>query len=105
MLALVGKDSVVEGTVPGLARQSGLTVEEVESALEVLMAPNPYSTTDAKEGRRVEKIEGGWFIVNHSKYRNKVAEERRDLQLREAQQRYRNKKSTPKPPQNPSIPY
>lgn len=73
MLAAANKDGVVEAAVPGLAHMARLTVPETEAALGVLSSPDPYSRTPAFEGRRIEKTEGGWQILNHDKYREQMS--------------------------------
>ena len=69
MLAMSDRDGVVLSSVPGLAKQAGVELADCEEALRVFMAPDPYSTTPDHEGRRIEKIEGGWRLLNHAKYR------------------------------------
>lgn len=69
MLAKKDKHGMVEMSLPGLARSAVLTLEECRRALDVLLAPDPHSRTSANDGRRVESVEGGWFILNHLQYR------------------------------------
>ena len=69
MLASADANGVVEGSIPGFARVSCVTVEEMTAALEKLSSPDPYSRTKEHEGRRIETIDGGWFILNFEKYR------------------------------------
>lgn len=97
MLAIVGKDSVVEASVPALANLAGLTVHETDGALEVLLSPDEYSNSKEMEGRRIVVVEGGWRLINHGKYRALASREGRKQQLREAQVRYRIKRSKPIP--------
>jgi hypothetical protein len=72
MLASSDADGVVEGSVPGFARVANVTVEEMRRALAILSAPDPESRTPDHEGRRIEAIEGGWFILNFAKYREQA---------------------------------
>ena len=72
MLVSSDADGVVEGSVPGLARVANVTVEEMRHALTILTSPDPDSRTPDHEGRRVEPIEGGWLILNYTKYREKA---------------------------------
>ncbi len=89
MLALKDKNGDVEGSVPGLADMARLTIEETEEALEKLRSPDPHSRTKDNEGRRIEDIDGGWHVLNHNKYRDKMnADERREY-LRIKQQEHR----------------
>jgi hypothetical protein len=69
MLASADADGMVEGSVPGFARVANVTMAEMEHALEVLYSPDPHSRTKDHEGRRIEAFDGGWRILNHTKYR------------------------------------
>jgi len=81
MLALRDRWSMVEASLPGLADAARVSMPECEEALRVLSSPDPYSRTTADEGRRIKRVEGGWFIINGEKYRNKMSlDERRDYQ-------------------------
>lgn len=71
MLALSEVDGTVEGALPGLAKEAGVTIPECQAALAVLMAPDPYSRTKTHEGRRIIEIDGGWKVLNREKYRDK----------------------------------
>jgi len=41
------------------------------------MAPDPYSRTKDHEGRRIKECDGGWFVLNGEKYREKMNEDER----------------------------
>ena len=69
MLALANKNGEVWASIPGLAHVSRISLEECEVGLAVLLSPDKYSRTPDLEGRRIEKIDGGWSLVNHAKYR------------------------------------
>lgn len=77
MLAMADKHGDVMASVPGLADRSRVTLQECETALDCLMAPDPYSRTTDFEGRRIATIDGGWHLLNHAKYRRKMNEEER----------------------------
>ena len=59
LLAMADKTGSVASSVPGLAKSANVTIEECESALAKLMAPDKYSRTKDHEGRRVSLIDGG----------------------------------------------
>lgn len=71
MLAIADFEGKVEGSIPGLANLAGLSIGETKTAIDKLMAPDPYSRTKDNEGRRIAEIDGGWIILNYAKYRNK----------------------------------
>jgi len=94
MLALKNKNGVVEGSVPGLADMARLSIAETIKALKVLSDPDEYSRTQQYEGRRIEPVDGGWIVLNHGKWRDKMnADERREY-LRIKQAEHRAKLST-----------
>lgn len=69
MLALSDKDGNVISTVKSLALMSRVGVEKTVEALAKFLAPDPEGLTQEHEGRRLSLIEGGWHLLNHSKYR------------------------------------
>ena len=96
MLAMSDKDGMVSGTVPGLARRAGVSLEECEVALKKFVSPDKYSNSQEFEGRRIERVDGGWRLLNHAKYRAmRHSEERREYKA-DKQREYRAKqKKTP----------
>jgi hypothetical protein len=54
-----------------------------EDALAKFLAPDPYSRSKEYDGRRIREIPGGWWLVNHGKYRamaNKEDQNRQNVQ-------------------------
>lgn len=74
MLATCNARGEVEGSVPGFASLCRLSVEEMESALARLMAPDPFSRTKKLDGRRLTEIDGGWQIVTYPEHRARLQE-------------------------------
>lgn len=72
LLACSDAEGVVEGSVPGFANVCRVTPDELRAALKKLAAPDPESRTPDNEGRRIERIEGGWLILNYAKYRKQA---------------------------------
>jgi hypothetical protein len=96
LLAMADQDGIVDASTPGLARMAGVTVEEAQSALEKFFNPDNFSRTPDNEGRRIEFLpEGGWRLLNHGKYREKLSlEDRRErARVRKQTQRDRQKMS------------
>lgn len=71
MLAMSDKDGIVSSSVPGLAHFARVSVQECEAALATFLSPDPYSRTPDHDGRRVEKVAGGWRLLNHGVYRDR----------------------------------
>lgn len=97
LLAMADKDGICEGSIPGLADLSRVSIEDCESALAELMAPDKYSRTTEFEGRRIEPVDGGWLLLNHAKYRAKMSEDdiREKNRQRQAKWRERHKSNAP----------
>lgn len=93
MLAMANKHGDVEASLPGLAHMANITPAECQASLGKLLAPDEFSRTPDHEGRRVQVIAGGWHILNHGKYRDKMSkDERREyLALKKREQRARDK--------------
>lgn len=92
MLAMSDQFGIVEGSVPGLADMARVTIDECREALDALQQPDEDSRSKEQDGRRIEPIEGGWRLINHGKYRDKMSvDERREYQ-RLYQRSYRKRK-------------
>lgn len=102
MLALKDADHVCRATVPSLAKLADISVEQCEDYLERFQQPDKYSRSQEHEGRRIEKVEDGWYILNGEKYRQKMSKEDRKEQVRKAVARHRAK-HPPKPHESQSA--
>jgi hypothetical protein len=91
MLALADRDGVVDSSVPGLADAAGVERAQCEHALALFLAPDPDSRTPDHEGRRIEKVDGGWRLLNHAKYAEKMSLEDRRAKDAERQRRKRER--------------
>jgi hypothetical protein len=89
MLAMADKDGMVSASVPGLAALSRTSVDHCEEALVTLSSPDRYSRSQEFEGRRIEKIDGGWQLLNYEKYKRKLSMEERREYLTAKQREYR----------------
>lgn len=91
MLAMANKDGYVGASVDGLARRARVSVEHTRKALEKFMAPDPESRSQEFEGRRIDKADRGWKLLNYGRFREERDVEKRREQLRNAQRRHREK--------------
>lgn len=89
MMALADKNGEVQGSVPGLARIAGVSMEACELALKAFLSPDEHSRTKTDEGRRIEEIDGGWHLLNHEKYRKMASKEDAVEKNAERQRRHR----------------
>jgi hypothetical protein len=99
MLAMADRDGCVWASLPGLADRAKVTREECEAALDKFYEADPDSRTQEHDGRRVEKIDGGWRLLNHAKYRAMMSTEDRREYNRVKQSEYRAKKKVKNSPQ------
>jgi hypothetical protein len=77
-----------------LAAIIGEKQERIQEAIDFLCSPDPESRSRAEGGRRLVQLgQFSYKVVNGEKYRQIRNEEERRIQNREAQQRYRDKKS------------
>lgn len=102
LLALKDREHVCRATIPYLAKVANITVEQVEEYLARFQEPDKYSRSQEHEGRRIERVDGGWFILNGEKYRQKLSQIDRKEQVRAAVARHRKKKESlhPSDPQS-----
>ena len=91
MLAMADRNGEIQASVPGLARLAGVPIPDCEEALAKFIAPDRYSRTPDDEGRRIEKIEGGWALLNHAKYREMASRDDSKAANTERQRRHREK--------------
>jgi hypothetical protein len=91
MLAMADRDGFVASTVPGLARRACVSRDAVDRALALFLAPDPDSSSKEFEGRRIAPADGGWTLLNHSKYQESGREEHRKRLAAERQARWRQR--------------
>lgn len=79
MLAIAEVDGTVIGTDIAIARRLNVSIEELQEALKVLMAPDPRSNNMDYEGRRIIESpnERGYFLTSYEKYRSLQSKEMR----------------------------
>lgn len=94
MLAMCDKHGEVYASLPGLAKQAGITLAECEMSLAKFLAPDEHSRTKENDGRRIEVIDGGWKLLNHAKYRALMSKEERREYNRLKMREWRQKMST-----------
>jgi hypothetical protein len=71
ILALRDVTGYVPAALPGLANAARVSIAECEAAVAKLEAPDQYSRTPDYDGRRIKKVEGGWIVLNHQKFRER----------------------------------
>lgn len=94
LLAMADQHGEVLASIPGLAKAAGVELTQCEDALAKFKGPDPYSRTQDHEGRRIEDIDGGWFLLNHHKYRYTMSYEDYKAKAAQRQKKFRDKKVT-----------
>lgn len=93
LLAAMDQEGYVYcATIGSLSRLANLTVEETELALKVLMAPDPNSSRDNDEGRRVAKYPGVYEVINAKHYNELSNREKEREQTRIRVAKYKERK-------------
>lgn len=96
LLACTDRNGEVQGSIPGIARLAGVSVEACRSAFDRFLSPDPDSRTKDDEGRRVEVIDGGWMLINHRKYREMASDADRaeKAAIRQRRKRERDRRNS-----------
>jgi len=93
MLALKGSDNVVRATTFQLQRRSGLNQYDLADGIRDLAEKDPeLNGDDGFDGRYIEKVDGGWRILNGDYFSCIIQSERRREYQREKQMEYRLEK-------------
>ena len=80
-------------SVANLAHRAIVPVEDAQKAVQALEGPDAESSDPDHEGRRIERVPGGWMVLNADKYRKLVTKVVIQEQTRERVRRHRAKKS------------
>lgn len=77
--------------IENLALRARVTVEEATEAVRILMSPDPQSANPAHEGRRIERVPGGFIVLNAAEHRKIASLEMMREQTKLRVQRWREK--------------
>ena len=68
-LAVMDEDGFVQfASVANLAHRARVPLEAAQEAIQCLEGPDPNSSDPEHEGRRLERVPGGWIVINRQKY-------------------------------------
>ena len=68
-LCLKDKNGIVSKNITGISRIAKISLEKCEEAVRKFESPDPRSSSQEHEGRRILPLPGGgWKVVNHEKY-------------------------------------
>jgi hypothetical protein len=77
-----------------VAHRARVSLDEAEIALECLTSPDPNSSNPDHEGRRLERVPGGWLVMNAKEHRMLITRQIQRENIRRRVQRHRALKRT-----------
>jgi hypothetical protein len=93
LLAAMDQDGFAHfASVANLAHRARVTVEATVDAVHVLENMDPNSADPDHGGRRIERVPGGWLVLNAQKYKTLATREDQRQQTRERMARHRKTK-------------
>ena len=75
-----------------LAREANVTPEESQKAINIFESPDAESSDPDNGGVRIERVPGGWMVLNSAKYRDQITRNDGKVKTRERVARFRQKK-------------
>lgn len=96
ILAVMDEDSFVQIATPeNLAIRARVRLEDCIEAIRCLESPDPRAFEDEFEGRRIERVPGGWLVLKGQMYRDIFKKEimREQTRVRVAECRAKKKAS------------
>jgi hypothetical protein len=94
-IAAMDEQGFVEFASPAnVAHRAIVPLKDTIKALKALEGPDENSSDPDHEGRRLEKVPGGWVVLNAAKYRALVTRAVKQERTRERVRVYRAKKAT-----------
>lgn len=93
-IAVMDEDGYAQfASVANVAHRARVTPEEAEEAIRVLESPDSNSSNPAHDGRRLERVPGGWIVLNAKDHRDAVTRVVIKEQTRERVRRHRERKA------------
>ncbi len=83
LLLLADPNGFVRAAPSAIAREAGIPAEVARKAISLFCSPDNESRSPENQGKRIERVEGGFHILNYEKYRE------RDYTNAERQKRWR----------------
>ncbi len=83
LLLLADQNGFVRAAPSAIAREAGIPAEVARKAISLFCSPDNESRSPENQGKRIERVEGGFHVLNYEKYRE------RDYTNAERQKRWR----------------
>jgi hypothetical protein len=94
LIAAMDQDGFAHFSAPqNLANRAVLSLKDTETAIKILESPDPDSADKEFEGRRIERVPGGWIVLNAKKYHDLTTRAIARDQVRKRVQRHRARQS------------
>ncbi len=90
LMVMADETGHVHSSRRGLMHACAVAEDEFEEAMRVLEGPDPDSCTEDDDGRRIQRVEGGWFVLNHASYRDRETDQK--VKARERSRRHRERR-------------
>jgi len=71
LLAMSDQNGIVEAAIPGIASRARVSIEDAKISIEKFIGPDEFSTNSDNEGRRIDRIQEGYKILNYENYRQR----------------------------------
>lgn len=93
LIAAMDQYGVAEfACVENLAARARVSVDDTRDAIKAFESPDPFDPTQELDGRRIEKMPGGWHVLNAEKYRNVVSRAVANEKSKERMRKHRRKR-------------
>lgn len=104
LLAAMDEDGFAPfAAVGNLANRARVPLEATVTAITTLESPDPNSSNQAHEGRRIERVPGGWIVINKPDFDNLAMRADERSQTRERVRRHRELKRSVTPCNGESV--
>lgn len=91
LLASMDEDGFCQfASIGNIAQAAIVTRQEASEAISTLETPDPDSSDPDNEGRRIQRVPGGWMVLNAAKYRELAKREQAKEQTRERVRKFRS---------------
>jgi hypothetical protein len=92
LIAAMDEDGFAHFSAPqNLANRAVLSLTDTEAAIKILESPDPNSADPEHGGRRIERVPGGWIVLNAKKYHDIATRVIAREKVRERVARHRKK--------------
>lgn len=91
LLALSDADGYVRGSDAWLADKAKVELSVCSEALLKFQSPDPISRTTTHDGRRIDKLDDGWLILNYLQFRDRLSNDASAASSRERVRRHRER--------------